>query len=304
MYEDIENRFDDLGINQTSVGENHDIHVVKHSTGPAWSDLYVTITEQRPHHAIHPAKSGLWISMPLNRANVHRIAAGHDRRGEIQPYAINLMAPETPCEVEVRESFRALHVCLTQSLLQEMAEELYDRDARDLELISSFGKSDPGLSYLLRAAEQALLDPMPAARLKMDHLARALTADTLSKYAEMTPERITPRSPERLSMAQLHSVTDYIHEHLDVNIALNDLAAVAGLSRTSFIRRFKASLHQTPDRYLWRARIRRAQELLAGSQLPITHIAMASGFSSQAHLSIAFKRETGVTPSAFRRERS
>ncbi|SDD07905.1 AraC family transcriptional regulator [Bradyrhizobium brasilense] len=242
--------------------------------------------------------------MPLTRTNVHQIVEGKDRRLELPPYAIMLMAPETPCEAEVGESVRAVHVYLRHSLLQEMAEELYDRDAQDVGIISAFGKNDPGLSYLLRAAEQTLLDPMPAARLKTDYLARALSADVLSKYAEITPGRIRPRSPERLSMAQLQRVTEYIQEHLGMNIALNDLAAVAGLSRTSFIRRFKASWHETPDRFLWRARIRRAQELLASSQLPITHIAMACGFSSQGHLSIAFKRETGVTPSTFRRERS
>ncbi|SDD07873.1 AraC-type DNA-binding protein [Bradyrhizobium brasilense] len=301
---DLEGRDDELRLNPPLIGADQDVTVVRASKGSTWSDLFVVLTEERPHGVTYGAFPGLWISMPLTQARIHRISSGNDLQVEMEPYAISLMAPQTPFEVEVGESVRAVHVCLRESLLQEVAEEFYDHDAQDIGIISAFGENDPGLSYLLRAAEQTLLAPVPAARLKTDHLARALSADVLSKYAEIVPGRLKPRSPERLSTAQLQRVTEYIREHLGMNIALNELAAVAGLSRTSFIRRFKASLHQTPDRFLWRTRIRRAQELLVNSQLPITQIAIACGFASQAHLSIAFKRETGVTPSMFRRDRS
>ncbi|MGY3138361.1 AraC family transcriptional regulator [Bradyrhizobium sp. USDA 4501] len=301
---DLEGPDDELRLYPPLIGAAQDITVVRASKGSAWSDLFVVLTDERPHSVTYGAFPGLWMTMQLTRAHIRRISGGNDLRAEIEPYAITLNAPQTPLEVEVSESLRAVHVCLRESLLQEVAEELYDRDAPDVGIIAAFGENDPGLSYLLRAAEQTLLAPVPAARLKTDYLARALSANVLSKYAEIVPGRLKPRSPERLSAAQLQRVTEYIREHLGMNIALNELAAVAGLSRTNFIRRFKASLHQTPDRFLWQTRIRRAQELLVNSQLPITQIAIACGFASQAHLSIAFKRETGVTPSMFRRDRS
>jgi AraC-like DNA-binding protein len=45
----------------------------------------------------------------------------------------------------------------------------------------------------------------------------------------------------------------------------------------------------------------RAASLLAGTDIPISELAQRAGFSSGVHLSLAFRRETGITPSAYRR---
>jgi AraC-like DNA-binding protein len=57
----------------------------------------------------------------------------------------------------------------------------------------------------------------------------------------------------------------------------------------------------TPHRYVLRARIERAQELLRMTGLSVAEIAAAVGFAGQSHFCTAFSRETGVTPTRYRR---
>lgn len=57
----------------------------------------------------------------------------------------------------------------------------------------------------------------------------------------------------------------------------------------------------SPHRYILRARIERARELLRMTSLSIGEIADAVGFAGQSHFCTAFGRETGLTPSAYRR---
>jgi AraC family transcriptional regulator len=56
-----------------------------------------------------------------------------------------------------------------------------------------------------------------------------------------------------------------------------------------------------PHRYLLERRIERAAELLAGTDLPVTAVALEVGFASGPHLSRAFRAATGCTPRDYRR---
>jgi transcriptional regulator GlxA family with amidase domain len=47
--------------------------------------------------------------------------------------------------------------------------------------------------------------------------------------------------------------------------------------------------------------LERAKSLLAGTDLPMPEIARSSGFTEGKHLSVVFRQETGMTPTAYRR---
>ena len=98
----------------------------------------------------------------------------------------------------------------------------------------------------------------------------------------------------------LRRVRDYVLEHLADNISVEALAAIVGLSRFHFARAFKQSEGVTPHRFLLQCRVRRAQELLAGTELPLAQIALAAGFSDQSHCSRRFRELVGLTPSKYR----
>jgi AraC-like DNA-binding protein len=98
----------------------------------------------------------------------------------------------------------------------------------------------------------------------------------------------------------LRRVREYIEAHIAGNIELDALAAAAGLSVFHFARAFKQSTGMTPHSYVLGQRIKRAQELLASTDLPVASIALATGFSDQSHLARHFRAQVGVRPSAFR----
>jgi AraC-like DNA-binding protein len=78
------------------------------------------------------------------------------------------------------------------------------------------------------------------------------------------------------------------------------LAGVAGLSPFYFARAFKKSEGVTPHDYLIRCRVERTMELLAGTDLALSEIAIAAGFSDQSHCARRFREHVGVCPHDYR----
>ena len=83
-------------------------------------------------------------------------------------------------------------------------------------------------------------------------------------------------------------------------MTLQDMAAVAGLSRMHFAAQFRAAVGARPHEYLLRRRIERAQELLKQAEVSLVDIALTVGFQTQAHFTTVFKRVGGDTPYQWR----
>ena len=98
----------------------------------------------------------------------------------------------------------------------------------------------------------------------------------------------------------LRRVREFIEAHLEENISLQVLAVIVGLSMSHFARAFKQSEGVTPHDYVLRCRVRRAQELLADTELPLSEIAIAVGFADQSHCARRFREHVGLTPSRYR----
>jgi AraC-like DNA-binding protein len=110
------------------------------------------------------------------------------------------------------------------------------------------------------------------------------------------------QAPEAYS-PPIGKVMEWLGEHLDENISVNDLADVAGLSPSYFRRWFHREVGFSPRGYVTQLRIERAKRLLAESDRSITDIAMDLGYSTSAYFTAVFHGETGTTPSEFRRQR-
>ena len=113
--------------------------------------------------------------------------------------------------------------------------------------------------------------------------------------------QLHPRIRGGLPPRALRRVREYIDSHLEETISIETLAGIAGLSMYHFARAFKQSEGLTPHDYLVRCRVRRAQDLLASTDLPLSEIALASGFSDQSHCARRFREHVGITPSAIGR---
>jgi AraC family transcriptional regulator len=104
-----------------------------------------------------------------------------------------------------------------------------------------------------------------------------------------------------LATWQQRVVTEYIEEHLAEDIALTTLAGLARLSPHHFCRAFKHTLGRPPCRYHGLRRIERAKVLLAKLNISVTEIGLSLGFSETSSFTAAFRRETGLAPTDFRR---
>jgi len=99
---------------------------------------------------------------------------------------------------------------------------------------------------------------------------------------------------------RLRRVEQHIAAHFERSISLSELAGVAGLSRMHFAAQFRAATGSRPREYLLNHRIEQAKSLLTTSERPLAEIALAVGFSTQAHFSTVFKRISGETPARWR----
>jgi AraC family transcriptional regulator len=161
------------------------------------------------------------------------------------------------------------------------------------------GARDPFAEHVLLAiAEQARRGAGSAAVAR--GLGTALVTHLSERRAAATAALATPPAPSALPSPTLGRVLEYVARHLDTPLSLERLAAVAGMDLFRFARAFKQSTGSSPHRYLLEARIVRAKELLRDRALPITEIALQTGFATPSHFSVTFRRITGVTPRAFR----
>lgn len=140
-----------------------------------------------------------------------------------------------------------------------------------------------------------------------DALGGRLAADALATLAITESVRALSENVKRdqlhplLAQPALNRVLDYIEAHLHEEVRLNELAALACLSPQHFSRAFKASTGRPPSIYLIEKRLERAKHLLLTTQEPVAEIALMSGFSSQSHMTTAFRRFTAMTPAKFRK---
>ncbi len=141
--------------------------------------------------------------------------------------------------------------------------------------------------------------------LEPDDSLLALVQDYLAQQSESISVIAPPINSSRLGHCGLRAkhlsrVKAYIQAHLGEPIALQDLAALTGLSPGHFARLFKISLGLPPLRYVIHQRVEKAKSLLKLSELPITEIAFEVGYDEVSNFIKAFRQETGVTPNKYR----
>jgi transcriptional regulator GlxA family with amidase domain len=90
----------------------------------------------------------------------------------------------------------------------------------------------------------------------------------------------------------------HLHANYAEDIALDELAAAAGLSKFHFLRVFSARLGITPHRYQLLLRVVHAKDLLRDG-LDLADVALRTGFFDQSHFTRCFHEIVGVTPGRY-----
>lgn len=125
----------------------------------------------------------------------------------------------------------------------------------------------------------------------LDHLLSLLSRHIVTR----------PQSHLNDALRQIHQLKEYLHEHMHLDIGLDELARHSGIDRFRLSRQFKKMFGQSPHAYLVRLRLRTARTLLAMGNEP-ANVASLVGFSDQSHMGRWFQRAYRLSPAAYQRQ--
>jgi AraC-like DNA-binding protein len=155
---------------------------------------------------------------------------------------------------------------------------------------------NPALRWLVRRLmEETASFPTDSRRAEAAIGLRALICTVL--VHSLRQMLVPPTEPKEFVVAAIA----YLRKHLAEPVRVDQLVRHVGFSRARVFDMFKAQTGLTPNDYLQRLRIERAQQLLRASSSSVTDIAMATGFSSGQYFSTVFSRYTGVSPTDFQK---
>ena len=99
----------------------------------------------------------------------------------------------------------------------------------------------------------------------------------------------------------MEDAVKFLEDHYAERIRIVDIVRHIGYGRARLFELFKRHTGLSPNDYLLRFRIRKAQDLLVQTDLSVREIARRIGMLDSSYFSIMFKRQTGRSPSSYRR---
>jgi AraC-like DNA-binding protein len=110
-------------------------------------------------------------------------------------------------------------------------------------------------------------------------------------------------SPLRANMHKTSTALalSYVRQQYHNKITLDDVASLCGMSKSHFSRTFRNEHGVTFQEFLIQQRINKAVELLGNSDLQVTQVALAVGFTELSNFTRTFRRTIGMLPSCYRK---
>ncbi|MDD5935574.1 MAG: AraC family transcriptional regulator [Clostridiales bacterium] len=102
----------------------------------------------------------------------------------------------------------------------------------------------------------------------------------------------------------IQQVKDYIKEHLNEAIKLDEIAKTVGYSKFHLNRMFKEETETTIHQYILKLRIEQSAQLLLNTNQTVLEIALSSGYTTQQSYTVAFRQIYEMTPQGYRIQHS
>lgn len=134
------------------------------------------------------------------------------------------------------------------------------------------------------------------------HLAAMRFAQIVRHFVSQREREVLPGDAGEMSGA-LGPAIFAMHDAPGEKWTVDQLARLAGMSRSAFSSAFNDWIGQSPMRYLADIRMARAAELIATRDVPLGDTAADTGYSTSIAFTRAFKRHFGLTPGEYRRKR-
>ncbi|WP_437616152.1 helix-turn-helix domain-containing protein [Erwinia sp. V71] len=259
----------------------------------AWYNREDRVTQQSDHHTL---------SLYLNdgQDTWHKTAGGWRNGGA--PDRFCLMPQQSESTWDVRGDLTFAHLYCTDAHLRHLAEQIWDRRPASICLDEKIFCDDARITQLYRHFLLSCDWQQAANHLTLSTASTLLITHLLQHYSNVQWQ--APQVRGGLAPSVLRNIVAWIEEQLDESITLADLAQQAGLSEFHFARMFKQSMKLAPHQYVMQRRMAKAEQLVRQTQLPLTDIALACGFSSASHFSNRFRSLFGYAPSLLRQQQS
>ncbi len=225
--------------------------------------------------------------------------AGRERETILGSGEVDVVAPQEIRKFRFEGEATSIILSIEPEVMQSMI--LNPRDGDGLELIRLWRGTDRVLKDILLKLRAEIQSDFAAGPLLAEDLCTGLVEELIQRYS--VGKLKLDRYKGGLSANKLRQVIDFVDSSLESNLTTGDISRVAGLSKYHLGKAFRNSTRMTLHSFVLTRRVRRARELLTGSDLPLVHIANAAGFCSQSHFTTVFLERTGVTPGVYRRTR-
>lgn len=147
-------------------------------------------------------------------------------------------------------------------------------------------------------ALKSLIAELDGSGVDRELIIQLLMMQLLVKISRLSEERnIAPNA----GAAYVRKAMTYMQQHYDRDIKVEDIAAAVNLHPSYLHRVFKANQGITLLEYLTNLRVEKSKMLLANTDIPIIDVSEYVGINSRQYFTYVFKRNTGITPQAFRK---
>lgn len=271
------------------------------SQGRGWRDVYAARATVNGWSGVLSPVDHYCLAFCLDRPVKLTRTVGGDPRQEtrtVLPRQFFIIPAHEPSEWRRTGVSDMLMLYLRREMLEALGRDLASGGGGPARLKLEFGATDALLEQLAMGILRVMEGPPGAGEsLYVDTLAHALGAHLLRRSgAEAPTSPLETPAARRLGRAR-----DFIEASLAEDLSIETLADAAGMGVHAFPRAFARQFGMTPYQYVLQRRLERARELLVSTDLPIVEIALICGFSSQSHLSAAFRQRVGHSPAAYRK---
>jgi AraC family transcriptional regulator len=195
--------------------------------------------------------------------------------------------------------FSAIRCIFNPSEDHELLDTMRSLDSAQLGKSLDIGTST--ITLLMNRLIQEMVTPGFAAAAFVESIASALLIESIRQLrgAGVGSDQACKGG---LRPRHLRMVDDYLDGVQSGSPSISEIARLCGFNTHYFCKLFRRQTGQSLGRYVAQSRIRRAERLLAETDLPLKEIAFRLGFANTANFSTAFRIGRGQTPGAYRNQ--
>ncbi len=201
-----------------------------------------------------------------------------------------------------------------KEMIDRLDEVLMNSNSNSIkELLFSFNKEISAKKYDIHSVRQFYLDAYQhiqkhmfgTGNMSIDQYKKFESAKLLIDISNILSILVDSGSDMvKFKDPRIRNIINYVEDHIDdTQLSLNQIADVLGLSSNYISSYFAKEAGMSLGQFITEKRIKKAEKLLLGGNDKIQKIALKCGFPDLTYFSSVFKKNTGMSPAAYRKEK-